>query len=567
MTKQEGQSAAITGIQALRGEGVHVSQGFWADAWERVVKRPGAVLALAWIGLVALFAVVAPLVANGHPLVMWELNASGERGAMSSPLLQNLKTVDWLILFWTVVCGIGFLAPIRLNRSTKLGWTIALGLQTVATVVLAALIKGVASARDASDFVRGLEKGDYFVAGASALSAVLCALLFLMIPTCRAIWKRLVFVTIVGTVAATTIGLTWKAPPARFQYMQRELAGEIEAVYTLIPWSPSQRVTDRSTQRLEPGESAGSALAETLTVMLPLTGPIGDAGVQMVLEGVAGLPLRDDQKEAARNAFSAWAASEAAARAADPKHEELTSQRATRALRDILYHNGLPYRLGTDNMGQDVVSQMLHASRLSVSIGLVSTGIAVMIGVTLGALMGYFGGKVDLLLYRVVEVFMAIPVLFTLIVVAGVLPRNTYVMMAIIGCFTWHFAARFTRAEFLKLRNQDFVQSARATGLPLRSILFKHMLPNGVTPVLVDSSFRIALAIQYEATLSFLGLGPVDQPSWGRLLSDAAGDSGAFAWWLAIFPGFAIFLTVLAYNLLGEALRDAIDPKLRKARV
>jgi peptide/nickel transport system permease protein len=210
---------------------------------------------------------------------------------------------------------------------------------------------------------------------------------------------------------------------------------------------------------------------------------------------------------------------------------------------------------------------MMHATRLSVSIGLVSTGIAVLIGVTLGALMGYFGGKVDLALYRLVEVFMAIPVLFTLIVVAGVLPRNTYVMMAIIGCFTWHYSARFTRAEFLKLRNQDFVQSARATGLPLRSILFKHMLPNGVTPVLVDSSFRIALAIQYEATLSFLGLGPVDQPSWGRLLSDAAGDAGAFAWWLAIFPGFGIFLTVLAYNLLGESLRDAIDPKLRKARV
>jgi peptide/nickel transport system permease protein len=184
--------------------------------------------------------------------------------------------------------------------------------------------------------------------------------------------------------------------------------------------------------------------------------------------------------------------------------------------------------------------------------------------------MGYFGGVVDLVLYRIVEVFMAVPLLFLLIVAAGVLPdelRTTYTLMAIIGCFTWTGAARFTRAEFLKLRSQDFVQSARAVGLPLRSVLFKHMLPNGVTPVLVDASFGIAFAITIEATLSFLGLGPVDQASWGKLLASAYNQVGTFQWWLAVFPGAAIFLTVLSYNLIGEALRDAIDPKLKKARV
>ncbi len=223
--------------------------------------------------------------------------------------------------------------------------------------------------------------------------------------------------------------------------------------------------------------------------------------------------------------------------------------------------------LGTDSGGRDVLSQLMHASRLSISIGLVSTSIAVVIGVTIGALMGYFGGWMDILLFRVVEIFMAIPVLFLLIVAAGVLPRNIYVMMIIIGCFTWTGAARFTRAEFLKLRNQDFVQSAKAAGLPLRSILFKHMLPNGVTPVLVDASFAIAAAILIEAILSFLGLGPADQASWGKLLRAASDESGSFKWWLAIFPGAAIFLTVLAYNLIGETMRDAIDPKLKKARV
>ena len=137
--------------------------------------------------------------------------------------------------------------------------------------------------------------------------------------------------------------------------------------------------------------------------------------------------------------------------------------------------------------------------------------------------------------------------------------------MIIIGCVSWTLSARFIRAEFLKLRSQDFVQAARAAGLPLRSVLFKHMLPNGVTPVLVQASFAIAVAILAEATLSFLGLGPVDQASWGKLLSSATSVTGTYIWWLAIFPGLAIFLTVLAYNLLGEAFQGAIDPKLRKA--
>lgn len=225
-----------------------------------------------------------------------------------------------------------------------------------------------------------------------------------------------------------------------------------------------------------------------------------------------------------------------------------------------------PLWLGTDGANAEVVSQLIHGCRLSISVGFVSTGIAVLIGVTLGALMGYFGGWIDLCLYRVVEIFMAIPVLFLLIAVAGLLPdRNTYVMMAVIGCVSWTGAARFTRAEFLKLRNHEFVQAATCLGLPLRSILFRHMLPNGITPVLVDASFAIAAAILVEATLSFLGLGPPDQASWGRLLSGAVSTTGTFTWWLSIFPGLAIFLTVLSYNVLGEALRDAMDPKLRKA--
>jgi peptide/nickel transport system permease protein len=197
------------------------------------------------------------------------------------------------------------------------------------------------------------------------------------------------------------------------------------------------------------------------------------------------------------------------------------------------------------------------------SIGFIATGIAIVVGALVGGLMGFFVGKVDLIGMRLVEIFSSVPTLYLLLAFVAVFDRNLYIMMAIIGLTTWPGDARFVRAEFLRLRNQDFVQAARAAGLPLRSILFRHMLPNAMAPLLVSASFGIALAILYESTLSFLGLGLVDEPSWGKMLSQATGEAGTFYWWLAVFPGGAIFLTVFAYNLIGEAVRDALDPKLK----
>jgi len=216
--------------------------------------------------------------------------------------------------------------------------------------------------------------------------------------------------------------------------------------------------------------------------------------------------------------------------------------------------------LGTEADGADVLSRMIHAARIALAVGFIATGIAIVIGVTIGGLMGYFSGIVDLVGMRIVEIFAAIPTFFLLLSFVAFFPRNLYIMMVIIGVTGWVGYARFTRAEFLKLRQQDFVQAAVACGLPLRSILFRQMLPNGVAPVLVEASFGVAAAILYEATLSFLGLGLVDEPSWGQMLSAATTASGGFNWWIALYPGLAIFLTVFAYNLVGEALRDAIDP-------
>lgn len=222
--------------------------------------------------------------------------------------------------------------------------------------------------------------------------------------------------------------------------------------------------------------------------------------------------------------------------------------------------------MGTEVNGADILSNMIHACRIAMSIGFISTGIAVTIGIIVGGLMGYFAGIVDLLGMRLVEIFGAIPTIYLLLTFVAYYDRNLYLIMGIIGLTGWVGDARFIRAEFLKLRKQDFVQAAIASGLPLRSVLFRHLLPNAVAPLLVSASFGIAAAILAESTLSFLGLGLVDEPSWGRLLNMARGAGGGFHYWLALFPGLAIFLTVLAYNLVGEAFRDALDPKLRGAR-
>jgi peptide/nickel transport system permease protein len=220
--------------------------------------------------------------------------------------------------------------------------------------------------------------------------------------------------------------------------------------------------------------------------------------------------------------------------------------------------------MGTEENGADALSRMIHASRIALGIGFIATGIALFIGVIIGGLMGYFSGVVDMIGMRLVEIFEAIPTLFLLLTFVAFFGSDLYIMMAIIGLTSWTGYTRYLRAEFLKLREQDYVQASVALGLPLRSILFRHMLPNGVAPVLVGASFGVASAILAEATLSFLGLGLVDSPSWGQMLNQAVQQS-AFNWWMAIFPGGAIFLTVFAYNLIGDALRDAIDPHLSTA--
>jgi len=220
---------------------------------------------------------------------------------------------------------------------------------------------------------------------------------------------------------------------------------------------------------------------------------------------------------------------------------------------------------GTDKLGRDVMAGMIHGSRVSLSIGFVAVGIALVIGVVLGGIAGYFGSWIDLVISRLFEVMLSIPTFFLLITIAALLPPSIFLTMFIIGATSWVGIARFTRNEFLKIRNLDYVTAAIALGVSDRKVMFKHILPNALAPVIVSVVLGVAGAILVESSLSFLGIGvPAELVTWGSILHEAS--TTTYAWWLAVFPGFAIFITVLAYYLVGEGLREVLDPRLRGLR-
>ena len=218
--------------------------------------------------------------------------------------------------------------------------------------------------------------------------------------------------------------------------------------------------------------------------------------------------------------------------------------------------------LGTDGIGRDVLSGLIHGSRVSLSVGFVAAGIAILIGVLLGALAGYYGGKVDLLIMRFVEVMELFPAFFLIITIVALYGSSIWFIMIAIGLTSWEGNTKLLRGEILKVRSMDYISAATSLGLSNRRIIFRHVIPNAIAPVLISASFAIAGAILAEASLSFLGFGvAATMVTWGSVLSEARGATSA--WWLAVFPGFMIFLTVVAYNLVGEGIRDALDPRLR----
>ncbi len=219
---------------------------------------------------------------------------------------------------------------------------------------------------------------------------------------------------------------------------------------------------------------------------------------------------------------------------------------------------------GTDALGRDVFTRMLYGGRVSLWVGFVAVGISTAIGLALGLAAGYFGGLVDEIIMRGVDVMLCFPSFFLILAVIAFLEPGLTNIMIVIGFTSWMGVARLVRAETLSLRKRDFVQASKLSGAGPVRIMLTHILPNAITPVLVSATLGVAGAILVESSLSFLGLGvqPPD-PSWGNLLMEGK-EVLEIAPWLSVFPGMAILLTVLGYNLLGEALRDILDPRLKQ---
>ena len=233
-------------------------------------------------------------------------------------------------------------------------------------------------------------------------------------------------------------------------------------------------------------------------------------------------------------------------------------------LTNVLSSPSINHWFGTDQLGRDVLSRMIWGARISLKVGFVATGVAIIIGTILGAVAGYYGGWVDSVIMRFVDIMLCFPTFFLILAVIAFLDPSIWNIMIIIGLTGWMGVTRLVRADFISLRERDFVQAARAIGAGDLRIIFLHILPNAMASILVAATLGIAGAILTESALSFLGIGvQPPTPSWGNILT-AGKDNIDIAWWLSLYPGLAILITVVGYNLLGEGIRDSLDPRLKK---
>lgn len=477
--------------------------------WREVLRSWGAIAGLVWVALMVFGAVFAPFIANTHPYAM------KKGGEWSFPLFAHLSVGDILLL-------------------------IATGL----TVLVVAWPR--------------LRLGARALVWAASFSIITLLLLW---PT--------------GLKSFVVEGHTvWTGSYSEWQQYDASQAPEVissggTVTFAEVPELPTGSIAWWVTRWLLllgwVIVSLGLAAMVALKPMVPMALKITALILTLAIGGIFMFnPINPPEAtiyESYRNATdieSAWYAP--VPYSPDDRLRDQPELRLTEPTYEHL--------MGVTNYGSDLFANMLYATRIALTIGFISTGIAIAIGIFIGGLMGYFSGIFDLLGMRLVEIFSAVPTLFLLLAFVAAIPLEwkpymLYAIMVIIGLTGWVGYAVFIRAEFLKLRKQEFVLAAQALGLPLWSILFRHMLPNGVAPVLVSASFGVAGAILAESTLSFLGIGLVAEASWGKLLNQALGVGGTFHWWIAFYPGLAIFLTVFAYNLVGEALRDAIDPKLQ----
>jgi peptide/nickel transport system permease protein len=252
--------------------------------------------------------------------------------------------------------------------------------------------------------------------------------------------------------------------------------------------------------------------------------------------------------------------------------EEIAAAGAQEVLTPILVREAEPERndwnrhlSGTDNQGRDFITRLIWGARTSLTVGILSAFLLTVIGVVFGALAGYFGGWVDIAIMRLIEILQSIPAFFLILMTMAFIPQDVvkpiFAIVIVIALVRWTGTARLVRGEFLRLRDAEFVVAARALGFSNRRTIFRHVLPNAMSPVLVSAAFAVAAGILTESAISFLGFGILPpEASWGSLVNESRDPSH---WWIQIFPGVLIFITVTCYNLVGDAVRDAMDPKMK----
>lgn len=219
---------------------------------------------------------------------------------------------------------------------------------------------------------------------------------------------------------------------------------------------------------------------------------------------------------------------------------------------------------GTDTLGRDIFSRIVYGSRVSLAIGFAAVALALLIGVTLGSMAGYYGGRVDYCLMRFVDMMLCFPTLFLILAVVAILEPSIWNIIAVIGATSWMGVARLVRAEILTLKERDYISAAKVMGASDFRIISRHLVPNAIGPVIVSATLGLGGAILVESSLSFLGIGvQPPTPSWGNILMDGRSTLGV-AWWLTVYPGLFIMFTVLSYNIIGEYLRDRFEPRLKK---
>jgi len=231
----------------------------------------------------------------------------------------------------------------------------------------------------------------------------------------------------------------------------------------------------------------------------------------------------------------------------------------------VLCPPSLSHPCGTDLLGRDILSRLIYGARISLEVGILAVGISLAIGVVLGALAGYYGGWIDTLISRFIDIMLCFPTIFLILAVIAYLEPSIFNIMIVIGLTSWMGVARLVRAEFLSLKEREFVLAEKALGASNLRIIFLHILPNALPPILVSATLGVGNAILVESALSFLGLGvQPPTPSWGNMLTDGK-NTLEVAWWLSVFPGLAILITVLGFNLLGEALQEITDPRSQRS--